>query len=474
MTDGSYVYEDIAERIGLLIEEGTLRPGDKAPSLRKLSAKLGVSVTSVMRAYTALEGQGLLESQPQSGFYVRARRARTRRVVRSRPSLAEIPVAKNQLIASFLDTIQEPRNRLFGCASPDVSLLPGKQMSSMLAWLARNEPELNDYVFPPGDVSLRRQIARSSLNFRCQLSPEDIVITTGGLNALNLCLNATAKPGDAIAIESPTYFGVLQAIENQNMRAVEIPTCPETGVDLDALEAAMKQGVKACLFIPNFNNPIGSLMPDSAKRHMADLCARWQIPLIEDDIYGDIYFGPERPRPVKAFDRDGWVMLCSSFSKTLSPGLRVGHAASERYAARLRELQFMTTLAAPSLSQRSVAKFLESGRYDRCVRKFRKTLHPLLNRYSDAICASFPAGSRITAPKGGFVLWIALPPQVDTLKLYERAIAEHISFAPGALFTARQAFRNCLRLNCAIPWSGRVEASLQRLGELAKDMASGR
>jgi len=473
MARDAYIYENIASRLETMIDSGALRPGDRAPSLRKLSAAMGVSVTSVMRAYTALEGQGMLESRPQSGFYVRARRGgRTPCMSPSRPALHETPVAKNRLISSFLETIKDPGLRLFGCASPEMSLLPAKQVGSMLSWIARNEPELcQDYAFPPGDEGLRRQIAQRSLDYGCQFSPEDIVIASGGLQALNLSLSAVAKPGDAIAIESPTYFGVLQAIEHLNLRAVEIPTCPRQGIDLAALESAMDQGVKACLFIPNFNNPLGSLMPDDAKAALAELCARRRTPLIEDDIFGDLYFGSERPKPVQAYDREGWVITCASFSKTMTPGLRVGWSASERFGARIRELQFMTTLAAPTLSQRAVAKFLESGRYDRHLRRLRATLQGLLNRYRDAVCAHFPNGSRASQPQGGFVLWVALPPRIDALKLYEKAIAHNVSFAPGSLFTARKAFRNCLRLSCGIPWSDRAEEAMRTLGRLACEMA---
>ncbi len=470
MTKSGFIYEQVAERIEAMIRDGALQAGDKAPSLRKMSKTLDVSLTSVMKAYAILEDQGFIEAWPQSGFYVKGLKATPQEPLCSNPSPVDMPVDKNSLISSFLENIQEPRNRWFGCATPDMSLLPSKKLGKLIAEASRDSRDVLNYIFPPGDEELRRLISRRALDAQCSFSPNDVVITNGCLDALNLCLATVASPGDAIAIESPTYFGLLQAIENRGMRAVEIPTHPRTGVELDPLESVLKKGlVKACLFIPNFNNPLGSLMPDEKKQRLAEMAARYRVPIIEDNVYGELYFGTRRPRPLKAFDKGGVVLLCSSFSKSLSPGLRVGYVASECYAERIKELHFMSNLAAPSLSQRVTARFLASQGYDRHLRGLRNTLQCNINRTVNIIREHFPKGTCVTIPSGGFVLWIALPQPFDVLELYSRAAAHRLSFAPGPLFSARKAYENCMRITCGYPWCEEMEEGLMTLGRLARE-----
>jgi len=471
MVGSGFIYERVAEHIEVMIRDGVLQSGDKAPSLRRMSKRLEVSLTSVMKAYAMLEDQGIIEAMPQSGYYVRGSRDTPDEPPCSNPSSEDLPVDKNRLIASFLENIQEPQNRWFGCATPDMSLLPAKKLGKLIAQASRDSEAVLNYIFPPGDEGLRRIIARRARDSQCHFSPNDVVITNGCLDALNMCLTTVASPGDAIAIESPTYFGLLQAIQNRGMRAVEIPTHPRTGVELGALEMVLKKkAVKACLFVTNFNNPLGSLMPDENKKQLAEMLARYRIPLIEDNVYGELYFGPQQPKPVKAFDTEGMVMLCSSFSKSLSPGLRVGYVVSERYAEPIKELHFMTNLAAPSLSQKVVARFLENQGYDRHLRGLRKTLQCNINRTVRIIQEFFPQGTRVTTPAGGFVLWVALPKSVNALELYSRAAAHRLSFAPGPLFSARKAYEHCIRITCGYPWSPELEAGLIKLGQLAQNL----
>lgn len=298
------------------------------------------------------------------------------------------------------------------------------------------------------------------------MSPDDIVTTCGTMEALNLCLRAVAKPGDTIAIESPTFYGILQA--SLGMRALEIPTHPRDGIDLDALEQAIKKNkVKACLLIPNFNNPLGCCMPDNNKKQLVEMLGRREIPLIEDDIYGDIYFGAARPKTAKAFDKEGLVLLCSSFSKTIAPGYRVGWTAPGRFKAQVEHLKSMNTIATATLPQMAVARFLESGGYDRHLRKLRKALATQVQRVTLAVRQYFPEGTRITRPTGGFVLWVELPKSVDSLELYRKALEKKISIAPGPIFSAKQKYQNFIRLSCGQAWSDSLEQALKTLGRLA-------
>lgn len=471
MTVKVFKYEAIADKIGNLIHEGSLRPGERVPSLRKVSQKLGVSLTSTMRAYHILEGRGLIEALPKSGFFVKAsRQGWPAELEPPRSTPSRCFVNKGQIIATLLETLVDPSKIYFGCAAPHPSLLPIGQLKTRIGSLARQAGEAAfQYEFPPGAEALRRQLAIRSIDWHCSFSPGDLVITTGTTDALNLSLRAIARPGDAVAIESPTYFGVLQTIENLQLRAIPVATHPRDGLDLDMLETLLKRGeVKGCLLMPNFNNPLGSLMPEAGKRRLVSLAARYQTPIIEDDIYGDVYHQDPRPRPLKAFDRDEWVLLCSGFSKTLAPGLRVGWVASERYKETIKQLQFMSTLASVTITQLAVADFLESGQYDRHLQRFRKTIRQQIGIFSAAISDFFPTGTKMSRPRGGFVLWIALPEGVDSLALYQRAMAENISFVPGPLFSPGNEFSNFIRINCGLPWSDVVEEKLALLGRLSR------
>lgn len=465
-----YLYEQVVDRIAALINRGTLRPGERVPSVRRLSSQLGVSISTVLQAYFVLEDRGLIEARPQSGFYVKLRlRELPPEPKPSHPYPAATRVGVADLVAKFFQAARNPDFVPLGAAIPSFDLLPANQLNRITAWIARHQGQQGmKYDFPPGNEALRRQVARRSLDWGCSLSPDDIVTTCGAMEALNLCLRAVAKPGDTIAIESPTFYGILQAIESFGMKALEIPTHPRDGIDLGALETAIKKNkVKACLLVPNFNNPLGSCVSDKNKKQLVEMLARRRIPLIEDDIYGDIYFGNVRPKVAKAFDKEGTVLLCSSFSKTLAPGYRVGWIAPGLFKLQVEHLKSVNTFATATLPQMVVARFLESGGYDRHLRKLRKALASQVQRVSLSISQSFPKGTRVTRPAGGFVLWVELPKSVDSLELYRKALEKKISIAPGPIFSAKQKYQNFIRLSCGQPWSDKLEQALVTLGRLA-------
>ena len=326
---------------------------------------------------------------------------------------------------------------------------------------------------PPGSEALRRQVAKRSLEWGSTIAPDEIITTCGGTEALALALRAVTKSGDTVAVESPTYFGVLQVIESLGMKALEIPTHPREGISLEALSLACeRERVKACLLMCNVSNPLGSVMPDIAKKRLVQMLAGHGIPLIEDLVYGDLYFARTPPRAAKAYDKQGMVMLCSSFSKTLAPGFRVGWVAPGRYCAQVEKLKFVSSVGNPELLQLTVAEFLENGGYDHQLRSLRRAFADRIGRTQRAVCEHFPAGTRVTSPAGGFVLWVELPKgvnaSVDSLALYEAAMREGISIAPGPMFSASDRYRNCIRLNCGCAWTPAIERALARLGQLAK------
>ncbi|MEW5849448.1 MAG: PLP-dependent aminotransferase family protein [Myxococcota bacterium] len=469
------LYADVAGRIEGLIEEGALRPGDRVPSVRKLSKQQDVSISTVLQAYSILESKGLIEARPQSGYYVRPGLLPVPQEPRMcRPARAPVRVQRANLALRIFEAERKGILAPLASALPAPELFPTQGLMRALSRAGRRlGPAVHAYEHVPGYLPLRRQIARRSLESGCSLSPDEVIITVGAMEALNLCLRAVARPGDTIAIESPTYFGILQAMESLGLRALEIPAHPRDGMDVDALKAALaRTSVKAVVAMPNFNNPMGSMMPDGRKQELVEFLARADIPLIEDDIYGDLPVGDERPRAAKAYDTRGNVLLCSSFSKSLSPGARVGWVAPGRFFDEVQTLKFMNTIATATVMQAGVAEFLSSGGYDRHLRRLRVTFAQQVDRVCDAVVRHFPSGTRLTRPSGGFVVWVELPRGVDALELEERAAAERIRFAPGPMFSARDSFPNFLRLNCGHPFTERTDLALRILGRLAREMAA--
>ncbi|WP_224244957.1 aminotransferase-like domain-containing protein [Hyalangium gracile] len=469
------LYEQVAERIGDAISAGTLRPGERLPSVRELSTRERVSISTVLQAYLHLESLGLVETRPQSGHYVRRReRPLPAEPQVSRPAPSASPVSVSALVAHVYRAASDPRIVQLGAAMPAPELLPTQRLNRELATLAREAGEAAvGYDMPPGSPELRRQLARRAMEWGCALGPDDFITTCGGSEAIHLCLLAVARMGDTIAIESPAFYGTLRAIEALGLRALEIPSHPRHGLELEALESMLdKRRVAAVLVVPSFSNPLGSCMPEEHRQRLVKLLAERDLPLIEDDIYGDLYFGSERPRPCKAFDTEGRVLLCGSFSKTLAPGYRVGWVAPGRYRERVELLKFAQTGATPTLPQLALARFLQGGGYDRHLRALRRRLAAQVERMTEAIAEHFPEGTRVTRPTGGSLLWLELPATVDALVLHARALEAGISIAPGPIFSAQgQRYSHFIRLSCGYPWSPRIEAAMSTLGSLARSLA---
>jgi DNA-binding transcriptional MocR family regulator len=476
--EGAFLYERLADELSGMVARGVLKSGERLPSVRRLSEERGISIATVLSAYLLLEGRGIAEARPKSGHYVRARRAADPPVP-STPKRAASP-ARVSIAAGADDLIhlmtQERGLVPLGKAYVDAELLPIRKLNLMLAAVAREGGGPGgSYDELRGTRSLRRQLVRRAVAWGVFLEEDDFVSTVGATEALQLSLRAVTKPGDVIAVESPAYFGLLRLVEGHGLRALEIPSDPRTGLDLDALEDALRAApVRAVLATPNFSNPLGARMPDDHKERLVKMCTRRDIPLVEDDVYGDLAFDGTRPRPAKAFDTAGIVLLCGSVSKTLAPGYRVGWVAPGRYRDALEKQKFSNTVASPTPTQMAVAEFLAEGGYDRHVRKLRRVLAAQSARYCEAIAEHFPEGTRVSRPQGGFVVWVELPgggsperPLAVDLQL--RALDRGIAIAPGTIFSARQRFAQCIRISTGHPWSPQIERAIATLGELARE-----
>lgn len=466
-------YETLAEEVAAGIASGQLRPGERVPSVRAASRSRGVSPSTVFEAYYLLEARGLIEARPRSGYFVSHAIARQAEPDASAPVTEEHAVEISELVFEVLAHAKNKALVPLGSAFPSPTLFPLPKLALALGRAVRRlDPWRTVEDISPGSAALRRQIGLRYLGMGCGLDTEELVITNGAMEALNLCLEAVTRPGDLVAVESPTFYGALQALERRGLRAVEIATHPRSGVDVAALASVLAQHpVKACWLMPNFQNPLGSSMPDSSKQALVALLAEHAVPLIEDDVYGELYFGPQRPRPAKAWDRSGLVMHCSSFSKSLAPGYRVGWVAAGQFAAQLAKLKLMSSLAAPVPSQEGLSEYLQHGGYDRHLRQLRATLAQQRRIVLRAIAKHFPAGTKVTQPEGGYFVWVELPETVDALALHRLALSHDISLAPGHLFSADHRYTHHVRLNFGHPDNPLFEAALKTVGTLAKALA---
>jgi DNA-binding transcriptional MocR family regulator len=463
-SDELYAYRRIASEVSAHIADGTLRPGDRLPSVRRTSAQWGVSIPTVLQAYRLLEAQRVVAARPKSGFFVLARgssqRAAEPRAARAAAMAAH--VTTGGLIVDFLEAVADHRAVPLGSALPDPALLPTARLARVLGSVVRRDPVRSALISTPsGAEELRGEIARRTLATRAPVSRDDIVITNGCAEAIALGLRALTKPGDAAIVESPAYFGTLQAIDALGLRALEVSTDPRDGIRLDALEQALASGSATALVLtPNVHNPLGCVMPDERKRELAALLDRFAIPTIEDDTYAELSFSVDRPASLRAFARTAPVLSCGSFSKTLAPAYRVGWMIPGRYREEIMRLKAATTVATALPPQLAIAEFLRGGGYDHHLRQLRSTLHANLQRVASEVAIRFPPGTRISSPAGGFLLWVELPESVDAVELYRRCMAREVSLAPGPVFSATGGNRNFVRLNGGLLWSAEIERAM--------------
>jgi len=468
-------YEALAHEIAQSIATGQLRSGDRLGSVRETSKSRGVSPSTVFEAYYQLEARGLIEAKPRSGYFVSHTVGKQPEPAISLPPEEGRDVEVSELVFQVLGHAKDRSLVPLGSAFPSPTLFPLPKLALSLGKAVRRlDPWRTVEDLSPGSVALRRQIALRYLAMGCRVDTDELVITNGAMEALNLCLEAVTKPGDLVAVESPSFYAALQALERRGLKAVEVATHPRTGVDVAALAAVLdKHPVRACWLMPNFQNPLGSLMPDNAKQELVDLLARHQVPLIEDDVYGELYFGAHKPKPAKAWDKGGLVMHCSSFSKTLAPGYRIGWAAAGRFTQEVSRRKLMNSLAASVPCQEGLNEYLEHGGYDRHLRQLRLTLSKQRHTISRVIAKCFPAGTKVTQPEGGYFLWVELPVTVDALELHRLALSHDISLAPGHLFSADHRYTHHIRVNFGHPENKRVEGALKTVGQIAKALAAG-
>ena len=462
------LYLKIAETMEAQIRQQVFLYGSKLPSIRTVCDTYGVSMTTALQAYMELDKKGLIHSRPKSGYFVIYQPLKFPPLPKtSNPENEPGNENKDELIHMVYNDISTDKT-LFSLGVPENSLLPIAKLSKSISRALRNTPFAGTaYEQMNGSAALRKQIVKSSYTWNGQLNETDVLTTFGCSHAMACCLQAVTQRGDAIAVESPVYFGILQMAKNMGLKVIEVPTNAQTGIDPDALERTIIQHqIKASILISNFSNPLGSSMPSAHKKKVVEMMTKHDIPLIENDMYGDIYFGSSRPDNCKTYDTNGSVLLCSSVSKSLAPGYRVGWVFPGKYMEAVRNIKFAASLSSNTLMEASVADFLQQNNYENHLRKLRTELHSNCLNYLEAIRKYFPKGTKVSRPQGGFMLWVELDVSIDTSLIYHSAIKHQISIAPGSIFTHQNQYNHCLRLSYGLKWNEKTDHALKVLGTL--------
>nr|WP_297458913.1 PLP-dependent aminotransferase family protein [uncultured Halomonas sp.] len=465
-------YEQVAQALRQRIEHGVYRVGDRLPSIRALCREFTVSVSTAQAAYARLEDAALIEARPKSGYYVLPRQTPSLLPAVTRPAQRPLDVSQWDQVLELVGMPRDDGILMLGRGIPDLESVTLKPLQRLLAGLhRRGDIHGLNYDALVGSLELRRQIARLATGSGCLLHPDDVLITTGCQEALAIAIRTLASPGDVIAVDSPSFYGTMQILKANGLKALEIPTDPQTGISLEALELALEQWpIRAIQVTPTCNNPLGYTMPESRKRALVALAQRFDVAIIEDDIYGDLAFATPRPRSLKAFDDDGRVLLCSSFSKTLTPGLRVGWIAPGRYRDQVMHMKYVSTGASATLPQLAVAEFIVKGHYERHLREMIRQYQRHRDILLGWIERHFPKDTGVSYPQGGFLLWLELPGGVDCVRLNDRLATFHIRIAPGSLFSASGKYRHCLRLNYASLLTPAVASAIRTVGETVTAM----
>jgi DNA-binding transcriptional MocR family regulator len=466
------LYQRIAASIENQIRQQVLQVGDKLPSLRTICREYGVSASTAIQAYHLLETRALISARPQSGYYVCANPRKPLGIIATTAPSDQLQRGDmDELVVKVYNNFGYQSNYLpLSLGVPHPSLMPIAKLNKGLVHAMRSLPDSGvGMEHPMGNLHLRQQVARWAFAMEANMAAENIITTAGCLQALSYALMAITQPGDAVAVESPVSFGILELVKSLRLRVVELPTHPQTGVDLEALEKLLKkQSIQACLFIPNFSNPLGCCMPDAHKKELVRLIEHYQVPLIENDLNADIYFGNQRPKSCRTYDQSGLVLWCGSVSKSLASGYRVGWIEPGRFREKVFNIKMHQAISTTTLTQEVIAHFLETGRYEAHLRSLRQKLYANYLQFVRAIQDYFPDDTKLSQPQGGFVLWVELNKKIDTLEVYEKALRQKVSIAPGKMFSLQEQYNHCLRLNYGLPWNAQTERGLQIIGKLIR------
>ncbi len=463
-----YLYQQVIDMINKMRESNTLRVGEKLPSLRKMSQQLAISIPTVKLAYLELERQNLIEARPKSGYYMKSQPIQLLPPKKCRLTQKPIKIDRQNYIEHIFNAIDDSSNIPLGVANPTAAYSAEKALARLMRQvLSKAGAKAVSYAPMDGYIPLKRQLAIRYFDHGIQLDPHELIITNGAQEAIAIALKCVAKPGDVIAIESPCYFGIIELIESLDMMALEIPMCAEQGVWIEDLSKSIKNHpIKACVFSSTISNPLGTHMDETNKQKIVELLESHNIPLIEDDVYGDLYFAKKRGTPMQKYAKKGLVLTCSSFSKTAAPGYRIGWLIAGQFEKQAKIIKRALSCSSSLLNQWTLAEYITGNEYDRYLNRLRSILMCNKDRMLSHVQTIFPSDTQVTNPKGGTVLWIKLPNKKDAKELFYQAIEENISIVPGDVFSPSNRYNTFIRLSYGIKWHDNIVDALKKLNEL--------
>jgi DNA-binding transcriptional MocR family regulator len=441
-------YRQIEVGIRKLTDDGTLKSGERLPSTRLLAQKLGVDRTTVVRAYQELWASGVVESRPGSYTTIRHRQppGRTSPSAPAQPAKwVEGPPRSKRLYEDF--TLLRGKHRPapaggvvdFSGLSADRGLCPARDFLRALKVLVGEKGrEILDYGDPQGYLPLREAVARRMRTHGVRVDADEILITGGAQQALDLILRWLGSPGDPVIVETPTYGLAVPLMRFHGLTMRSVPLGPE-GMDLDVFEKTLKRGKSAMVYtIPTFHNPTGLTMPPAARERLLGLCERAGVPLVEDGFEEELKYFGKAILPIKALDGSGAVLYLGTLSKVVFPGLRIGWIAAHREAIqRLLAVLRFSCLSGNIPAQAAVARLLERGEYEHYLRRVHTAYRRRMETLLQAMKAHLPQ-DRVewTTPAGGYTLWVRWTGRrpVDEETLVARLLDGGVRVSPGRFY----------------------------------------
>ena len=453
------------------ITEGLWRPGQRLPSLREQARRCKVSLLTAMHAYQILQDQGVIISREKSGYYVLSNLNSELKENKFTPDESNnVSLHKADSNEYIHQIIQQAAvvTAPFGSPFPDPDLLPHLKIKKSLASAIRDfDPLRHSTILPPGEEQLREKISQRYASSGVNFPADNIVITAGALDGLGLCLQAVTEPGDAVLIEEPCFYGVLQQISRLRLKAVPVKSSVFMGLDLTELESILSDTpAKAMVLMTNNQNPVGYTLTEPKKKQLAAILEKHKVIAIEDDVYHEIYPSDKRGKPLCSyFESDGWI-YCSSFSKILSMDYRIGWVVSSCYGNKIQRLQLMNTISVSPIAQLTVNHFLTANGFEYNLRVFRRELELRKDFAWRKLKEYFPAEVKVHYISGGYFLWVEMPEYIDADDIYESAYKMNVSISPGRMFSVSGAYRNYFRFNASLQWSPLIDEGAKLLGAI--------
>jgi len=460
-------YESVVDLIKRRIHTGTLKVGDRLPSVRQLSEDIGYSTMTVHHAYELLEAEGVCEARPRSGFYVV-----------DLPAPMTEPGSNNhdgdgQTLKNLPDALLQIcySNELgaFGSFYPSPDLFDRNDINRLLRQLLRQgESRLVGCDSPQGDVQLRHEISRRVSRRGCIVTDGDIIVGNTSMSCFDMCLNAFTKPGDVVLVESPSYFPMLAGLNRKSLSMVEIYSHPRSGIDPEQfLHLVRANSIRVALLMGSHHYPTGVTYSEQAMRRVVEIARQHQVLILENDMFSDLSYDGSRQPSFKQHDPSDIVVQFGSFTASLPPAYGLGWIIAGTHTRRLMTHQYTHGLnSGDGIVQRAIATFLAIRSQDRHLRRLRGALAARMQRGLDLIAEHFPRECVVSPPAGGFMCWVRGPVGFNATDALLQAVESDFSFLPGPIFSIEASFRNFVALNFSFPWTAQNQTYLAKLGEM--------